>query len=1160
MLTSLLKGISRTPTGCIFACLLAVLVASCGGGAGDADLPQADAPVAATRAFEIVARTGPVVAVRVGQTANLSDLNSYTSSEQPLNYQWSFSSKPDGSNAVLQNATTQNPSFVADVRGDYRVQLVVNAEGIFSARAVQLVVATVSPERPTGPANHEGLSSICVDCHSNEIDASPGPGKIPGKSLNHIAATSRCETCHTPLAFAMVPFVDHQEVFGTCSQCHNGVIAVGKSEFHQPTSAECDDCHNTTSFFELGADGKFDHTGITGGCSGCHNGSTAIGKTPTATDNPPGTHPVTSAECISCHTTASFLGAYPDHTDPAVIGPGCNTCHGVSATDNITDPTVGHPVMTRVDTTEIDCGYCHGIATFSLNGIFNHGLVDPAVLTCVTCHNDTNSINARSRTPVAPAGTHPDRVDCESCHTTDAFNPPISFDHNELILAPQRCDNCHGVSATGKPADAYDALSGTTLIYTHMPTAITGKPTPPNDRDCGDCHTPGTFKTGTFDHDLSFFSPQPACADCHNDVISLGKLANHIPTTQDCGACHLDTIDFRGATVNHASLSPAEQDNCVLCHDGNIATGKQLSTHLPTDQLSNDNCFECHNYPNIDMTFKDASNFYHNGINANCQSCHSGNPKYVSVGAIGKKTNHIPALNDCVVCHDAGTTNPGNFSPSAHFWDDVHLAIGNGCEGCHIASFLPLPSDPGAKLVKDLNHVPTSQDCGVCHSNAIGGFADSTMLAHVGITGNCVSCHNGNFTTVGTIGARAKTPSPPHPVTSADCALCHDTISFANAFVDHNDPAVLAARCDSCHVADGTGSAKGMDAGHVVTSQDCGVCHVAGGSFKPAVFNHTGIVDNCASCHVADGSGTAIGMDVGHITTSEDCSVCHNTTAFAGAKFDHQLVGINDTCKSCHNGISATGKSNFHVPTNGDCRECHQTTGFKPATFSHAGIVDNCSSCHDAGFATPKKVGHVPTAQDCGVCHNTSFFKPATFDHTGITNDCASCHDGTTAKGMMDAVPPHIPTDLDCSSCHTTATFAGGTWTHDASSVNNCDTCHDGITATGKIDAVPSHLSTNAQCDACHTTNAWAPSNFSHDPNGNYPGNHRRDPGCNGCHGTTISATIPWPWSQYAPFCAACHAGDFKRKGRHIGGENGTVAQNKNCGGSGCHRVSASEF
>ena len=167
---------------------------------------------------------------------------------------------------------------------------------------------------------------------------------------------------------------------------------------------------------------------------------------------------------------------------------------------------------------------------------------------------------------------------------------------------------------------------------------------------------------------------------------------------------------------------------------------------------------------------------------------------------------------------------------------------------------------------------------------------------------------------------------------------------------------------------------------------------------------------------------------------------------------------------------------------------------------------------------------------------------------------------------MIDAVPAHIATDLDCSSCHTTATFVGGTWTHDASSVNNCETCHDGNRATGKIDAVPTHLSTTEQCDVCHTTNGWAPTNFSHDPNGNYPGTHRRDPGCNGCHTGSIGAGINsdnYPDRlQYAPFCAGCHANDFRSEGDHNGGNNGTVAQNMDCsgGGRGCHKVGDSGF
>ena len=962
-------------TSYLLAFMLVLLVVGCGGGGDERASLQGEAD----KSVDIVARTGPILAVRVGETAYLSDNNSFSSSPEALSFSWSFASRPDGSNAVLQNTTSANPSFVADTRGTYRAQLVVSAGALTSQRAIQLVVATIPPEPVTGPVNHQGLSSNCVICHDDEISG------ISPKVGNHVATTNTCETCHTPLGFSITPFVDHQEVVGNCSGCHNGVQAIGKSEFHLPTNAECDSCHNTASFFTLGADGSFDHTGITSGCSDCHNGNAAIGKTPTATDIPPGNHPDTNAECVSCHTTVSFQGAFPDHTDPAIIGPGCNTCHGVSSADNISDPPAGHPAMIRVNLTTVDCGYCHGIATFSLNiangggGQFNHGLVDPTVITCETCHNDSNSINAPGKASAIP--THPATTeDCAFCHGTTSFAIPMP-DHSIPPVVGNRCDFCHGTTASGKPADEFGPPPGNLLINSHMPTTITnlGIPTPPNDRDCADCHNPGTFMTGTFDHDLSFYSPQPACADCHNNVITLGKLNSHIPTTQDCGVCHLNTTDFTGATIDHASLSAAEQNNCATCHDGNIATGKQQSTHVPTTQ----NCFDCHNFPNTDLSFADASNFFHNGINGNCESCHSGNPNYVAVGAIAKKTNHIPALNQCVVCHDASTTSPSDFSPSAHFWDDVHLAITNGCEGCHVSFFLPLPSDPSANLVKDANHVPTAQDCDVCHSNANGGFASSTMLAHEGITGNCVSCHNGNFTGVGTVGARAKTPtlndSPPgtHPVTTADCVSCHDTTDFANASVDHNAPAVLAARCDSCHDGFQPPARGKIDKlNHVSTTEDCGVCHIAGGNFKPAVFDHTNIVDNCVSCH--DGviaTGTAAKTNPSHIPIgTQDCSVCHEPTSFAQATFNHQ--NITNNCVQCHNGTTATGKDNDHVPTNSDCVDCHQTTGFRPAIFDHAGIVDNCSSCHDAGFATPKNPGHVATTQDCGVCHNTSWFRP----------------------------------------------------------------------------------------------------------------------------------------------------------------------------------------
>jgi hypothetical protein len=167
-------------------------------------------------------------------------------------------------------------------------------------------------------------------------------------------------------------------------------------------------------------------------------------------------------------------------------------------------------------------------------------------------------------------------------------------------------------------------------------------------------------------------------------------------------------------------------------------------------------------------------------------------------------------------------------------------------------------------------------------------------------------------------------------------------------------------------------------------------------------------------------------------------------------------------------------------------------------------------------------------------------------------DNCSSCH-GVTATGKHDT---HVATALDCHFCHTTATFVGGTWTHDASSAGRCDDCHND-TGGGATAKSSGHINTTVQCDVCHTTDAWAPDIFRHDPRGDYPGDHRRNPGCSACHGSSISSTFAWPASRYAPFCAACHERDFRSKSDHIGGRSGTVEQNKDCsnGGRGCHSI-----
>jgi hypothetical protein len=114
---------------------------------------------------------------------------------------------------------------------------------------------------------------------------------------------------------------DHAAATGLCSSCHNGATATGKHPGHLLTSADCENCHKTTTW--LGA--TFDHTTVTGLCSSCHNGSTATGKNTT--------HFVTTLDCERCHTTtrwtplALFRHDSPDYPGDHRTATLCVDCH-----------------------------------------------------------------------------------------------------------------------------------------------------------------------------------------------------------------------------------------------------------------------------------------------------------------------------------------------------------------------------------------------------------------------------------------------------------------------------------------------------------------------------------------------------------------------------------------------------------------------------------------------------------------------------------------------------------------------------------------------------------------------------------------------------------------------------------------------------------------
>lgn len=108
-----------------------------------------------------VASAGPDQAVTlIGTAVQLGGFQSYDLDGDPYTFQWSFVSVPEGSAANLSHPDAVDPTFVADVRGTYVVQLVVSDPWSQSAPSrVSISFENVKPVADAGT----GRSAVTGD-------------------------------------------------------------------------------------------------------------------------------------------------------------------------------------------------------------------------------------------------------------------------------------------------------------------------------------------------------------------------------------------------------------------------------------------------------------------------------------------------------------------------------------------------------------------------------------------------------------------------------------------------------------------------------------------------------------------------------------------------------------------------------------------------------------------------------------------------------------------------------------------------------------------------------------------------------------------------------------------------------------------------------------
>jgi hypothetical protein len=367
----------------------------------------------------------------------------------------------------------------------------------------------------TNPVNHQDpavKSQQCVSCHV----AGNTTGAI-GKGPMHPTTSDQCQQCHEAGGSFVAAF-DHTtlDVGGAnhglaCTTCHDGVAATGKPTNHVPTSRDCITCHvgypPTVASF---AGGTFDHTGpeMTGKqCMQCHNDVIAVGKTNYGTF----THLATSSDCGACHTTDTFANATAfDHTG-VTTGCASSGCHA-SGTPSVVDVTDDPNPLPHIPIdgagTEVNCYSCHKNA----GGTFANASMDHAAVTgeaCESCHDGQHdgANAAHVTTTKSPNHFVTSIAACASCHTSTTAWTTVAYTHvsgggypgDHSTRRVTSCTQCHNDALPNANISTFPSTKlasdgqtpyGSTCAACHERQSDHGRPVPVKYMDCGKsgCH------------------------------------------------------------------------------------------------------------------------------------------------------------------------------------------------------------------------------------------------------------------------------------------------------------------------------------------------------------------------------------------------------------------------------------------------------------------------------------------------------------------------------------------------------------------------------------------------------------------------------------------------------------------------------------------------
>lgn len=870
-----------------------------------------------------------------------------------------------------------------------------HTDGVFSA----IPSACISCHQPdynsaTNP-NHQSLnfSTVCNECHTLSPGWRPAnftqhDGLFPIYSGEHEGEWEECSDCH-----------QNSSNYGefTCTDCHEHNQSDMNEEHddvggYEYNSLACFGCHPTGS-----GEGSFNHSSTAFPLTGAH---TSAGCLDCHSDGYAGT----SAECSSCHLPEFNQSTNPNHTENNIP----NTCADCHTTEPGWQPAT-FPIHNQIyalngahASIAGDCTDCH------------QGNYINTPNTCSGCHlPDYNQTTNPSHT----AAQYP--TDCIICHTEAAWQPSV-FDHNNTEFAltgahtSAECSECHTSGYTGTTTNCFDCHTEAYNQSVNPGHIALGIP-----QTCSDCHTtqPG-WQPATFPIHNQYYTLNGAHAVISNDCASC-HAGNYTSTPNTCSGCHLP--DYNQTTQpEHASAQfPTD---CIQCHTETawspstfqhdalyfpIYSGQHngvwdqcIECHTNTSNYSQFSCIDCHEHNQADMDNE------HNGIqgyqytSSACKACH---PDGSASGAFNHNNTAFPLEGahtgaDCSDCHTSGYTGTTTF-----------------CFDCHQTDFLQSVNPNHTAL-----NIPNT--CSDCHNTEPGWAPASFPIhnqyyalngAHAAISGDCASCHNGNYTSTPNTCSGCHLPdynatTNPSHVTEQfplECLICHDENAWVPSTFDHQTTAFpltgahTATVCSDCH-----------QNGYSGTSTICFDCHET--DFLQSVNpSHTALnlPNTCSDCHSTQPGWAPAAFPIhnqyyalngAHAAIAGDCAVCHNGN----------YNNTPNTCDGCHmpdyNATTNPPHASAQYPT--DCMLCHTENGWSPSTFDHdnqyfpiysgehQGEWNTCSDCHP----NPSNYGQFT----CLTCHEQG---ETDDEHEDVpnyaynSNACLDCHpDGDSKKSL----------------------------------------------------------------------------------------------------------------------------------------------------------------